>query len=201
MEMCKKKLKNYFSTAPLIKMSSKKKLNLSLKDERPKLVIPTTSNRSRQTATAATRDLSALNRSFSAFTDQVESLLLTQETGEQRLNLMNHLLRYSQQLNALIGQVDEGDESIGDLLNSVSQTQQNRNYEINNEITLLNFGDSRVNSIVELFSDSEFINHIIRKDKFLNKYTVIVYDSKWDTKAPSPAEVPGGDFVSYRTNQ
>jgi len=95
--------------------------------------------------------------------------------------LQNHLLQCYHQLEGIMQEVDKMLREEGQEGSNITQSN-NRNYEINNEINLLNFADSSTSTIVDMFSDAEFVTHIVRKDTFRNKYTVIVYDPKWDAQ-------------------
>ena len=101
-------------------------------------------------------------------------------------DLQNHLVQYYHQLDGVI-------QELGNYLRNEKEREQtgqngrnqtynnNRNFEINNEIKLVNFTGGDTANIVEMFSDPDFVTHIVRKDTFKNKYTVIVYDPSWET--------------------
>lgn len=125
------------------------------------------------------QELSNLGQAF----DQLSQKLNTATVpADKKLETINLLFSYYQRINEVIQKINQGvnQETIGNFSNQINHQENNQTYEINNEITLLNFGEGHLTNIIELFSDPDFINHIIRKDDFKNKYSVIVYDKKWD---------------------
>ena len=137
------------------------------------------------------KKMDLLNQGFDQFKANAEFLI---DHNVDKMEMINYLLKYYQLFQTIMQKSDNNNQTIGNFNNSVIENKNNNTYEINNDITLLNFGDTRISSVVQLFSDMNFINHIIRKDQFLNKYTVIVYDTKWDNNNPTPISVPGGEM-------
>jgi len=109
--------------------------------------------------------------------DQVFNNLMVQVTGfvdnplMDKKQLHNHLLQYYHKLEQMmLNTLDVPDNN----------TQLNRHYDVKNEINLINIHNDPANTdinITDILSEPEFISHISKKDTFLNKYNVIIYEN------------------------
>lgn len=175
----------------------KKKLTLKFKSKaehvtNKKETVPNTRRRKLRLGGAhrlnIDHELDTLSQAFDVFIQNLDSMH-TQITPDKRISVINRLFGYYQKIHTAIQKINQGvthdRELIGNLANQMHHKDDDSNkiYEINNEITLLNFGETHLGNIIDLFSDPDFINHIIRKDTFKNKYSVVVYDKKWDQKS------------------
>ena len=131
-------------------------------------------------------ELLDLNHAFEVFKQKAS--LCKNINQEDRIVLINKLLGHFQTINEIIQVINETSDqkdTMGNFMNTMRTQEKHNTYEISNDITLLNFGEQRLANIIDMFSDPEFITHIVRKDDFKNKYSVIVYDKKWDNKINS----------------
>lgn len=166
----------------------KKKLNLRLRPstEHSNDNAPTPPRRRRLNIRSGKKlktELDELDTAFEIFNQKINQI--GNISPERKNEVVNHLLSYFQQINLMIQKINRhvsGNNTMGNLSNQMTHQENNRTYEINNEITLLNFGETHLRNIIDMFSDPDFITHIIRKDDFKNKYSVIVYDKRWDAK-------------------